>query len=108
MWEYFLYTYGSQVLLSVLCMLFAGLGLLVRQLAQRYLTDECKRAAAATAVRFAEQVFSDLHGEEKLSKAMEAAALLLKNKRIPFDEKEMRILMEAALQAFHTALQQGK
>ena len=59
-------------------------------------------------MRFAEQVFSDLHGEEKLNKAMEAAALLLKNKRIPFDEKEMRILMEAALQAFHTALQQGK
>ena len=81
MWEYFIYTYGSQVLLAILCMLFGGLGLLVRQLAQRYLTDECKRAAAATAVRFAEQVFSDLHGEEKLSKAMEAAALLLKNKR---------------------------
>lgn len=107
MWEYFIYTYGSQVLLAILCMLFGGLGLLVRQLAQRYLTDESKRAAAATAVRFAEQVFSDLHGEEKLSKAMEAAALLLKNKRIPFDEKEMRILLEAALQAFHTALQQG-
>ena len=105
MWEYFIYTYGSQVLLSILCMLFGGLGLLVRQLAQRYLTDESKRAAAATAVRFAEQVFSDLHGEEKLAKAMEAAALLLKNKRIPFDEKEMRILLEAALQAFHTALQ---
>ena len=107
MWEYFNYTYGSQVLLAILCMLFGGLGLLVRQLAQRYLTDESKRAAAATAVRFAEQVFSDLHGEEKLAKAMEAAALLLKNKRIPFDEKEMRILLEAALQAFHTALQQG-
>ena len=43
-----------------------------------------------------------------LKRQMEAAALLLKNKRIPFDEKEMRILMEAALQAFHTALQQGK
>ena len=56
MWEYFIYTYGSQVLLSILCMLFGGLGLLVRQLAQRYLTDESKRAAAATAVRFAEQV----------------------------------------------------
>lgn len=103
MWSYFIYTYGSQVLLAVLCMIFGGLALLLRTMADRYLTDACKRDTAATAAQFAEQVYKDLHGDEKLLKALESAEALLKKKGIPFDSQEMMILIEAAVGVFNDA-----
>jgi hypothetical protein len=48
-----------------------------------------------------EQVWKDIHGEEKLQRALEAAEILLRKKGIPFDADEMMILIEAAVAEFN-------
>ena len=51
----------------------------------------------------AEQIWKDIHGAEKLQKAMETAEILLKKKGIDFDAEEMKILIEAAVAEFNGA-----
>lgn len=103
MWNYFIYTYGSQVLLAVLCAIFGMMGLVAKRMATKYLNTETKRKVAKIAAQFAEQAWNALHGEEKMQKALEAAASLLAKYGIKFDAAEMRIFIEAAVGEFNEA-----
>jgi len=105
MFEYFVYTYGSQVLLLILCILFGSLGFLARRVADRFLTDETKRTIARTVVQYVEQVWKDLHGKDKLHKALETASRLLSEKKIPFTVDELEVLIEAAVAEFNKAFE---
>lgn len=71
----------------------------MKQLAARSLTDESKRAVACVAVQAVEQVWTTIHGTDKLNKALETAEALLKKKG--FDSDEMEILIEAAVAEFN-------
>lgn len=105
MFEYFVYTYGSQILLLILCILFGSLGFLARRVADRFLTNETKRTIARTVVQYVEQVWKDLHGKDKLHKALETASKLLNDKKIPFTVEELEVLLEAAVAEFNKAFE---
>lgn len=89
--------YGVQIMLAVLCAIAGGLGYAARKLYDRYIDTAEKRSVARTAAAFVEQVWTDIHGPEKLTKALETAQVLLKKKGIVFDAAEMKILIEAAV-----------
>ncbi len=105
MFEYFVYTYGSQILLLILCILFGSLGFLARRVADRFLKDDAKRNVARTAVQYVEQVWKDIHGKDKLHKALETASKLLTDKKIPFTVSELEVLIEAAVAEFNKAFE---
>ena len=52
-----------------------------------------------------EQVWKDIHGADKLRKALETAEALLKKKGIPFDADEMMVMIEAAVQEMNEVFQ---
>ena len=93
--------YGTQIARAILVALAGGLGTFVATLAGKYINTEIKRTVAKIAAQFAEQVWNALHGEDKMQKALEAAASLLKKYGIKFDATEMRILIEAAVGEFN-------
>lgn len=97
MWEYFVYTYGAQIILAILTIVFVASAIVAYALARKYLDTETKRKVAKIVVVAVEQIFNALHGEEKMGKALEFAATLLKKYGIKFDADEMRLLLEAAL-----------
>lgn len=97
--------YGGQIILALAGAVFGALGYAAKRLADRILGDGEKRAAARTAVQYAEQAYKALHGEEKLAQALQAAETLLAKRNIPFDADEMRVLIEAALAEFNRAFQ---
>lgn len=101
--EYFIYSYGNQILMVILCAIFGTVGHALRKIAREQFTDETKQVIAKTVVRFVEQVWKELHGKEKLDKALEKAEELLKKKGIPFDSEEMMILIESAVAEFNEA-----
>jgi len=105
MFEYFVYTYGSQILLLILCILFGSLGFLARRVADRFLTDESKRKIVRTVVMYVEQVFKDLHGQEKMDAFLAKASELLTSKGIPFTLEELKIMAEAVLAEFNKAFE---
>lgn len=99
----FISEYGTALLYLVITGVFAYLGTQAKIIADRYLNDKVKRDVAKTVVRAVEQIYRDLHGEEKLSKALEAASQMLSEKGIFVTELEMRMLIEAAVAEFDTA-----
>lgn len=103
MFEYFVYCYGTQILAAILCAIFGCLGYALKRLATKYVNDDAKRAIAKVAVQFVEQVWTTLHGADKLAKALETAEALLKKRGIDFDAEEMQVLIEAAVSEFNDA-----
>ena len=103
MFDYFIYTYGPTLVLSILCAIFGALGLAAKQLWRSYVNTKEKESVAYTVAAFVEQVWKDIHGHDKLMEALETAKYLLFQKGISYDEKEMMVLIEAAVSEFNDA-----
>ena len=92
--------YLSQILLAILLALAAFLGAQVRNLYRKYVTTEIKQAVCKTAVLFVEQVYKDIHGPEKLAKAMAQASAMLHEYGIEISDTELISMLEAAVREF--------
>lgn len=101
MFEYFITTYGGQIIGLLLCIIFGMLGHAAKQIYTQHVNDDTKRAIAKVVVQFVEQAWKTLHGNDKLQKALETAEALLKKKGIDFDADEMKVLIEAAVAEFN-------
>ena len=103
----FISEYGTTILYAVLTALAGYVGIFAKKLYTKYVNDKTKQAVAKTVVQAVEQIYKDLHGEEKLNKALEAASEMLAEKGITITDLEMRMLIEAALAEFNKAFEQG-
>ena len=103
----FISEYGTTILYAVLTALAGYIGIFAKKLYTKYVNDKTKQAVAKTVVQAVEQIYKDLHGEEKLNKALEAASEMLAEKGIIITDLEMRMLIEAALAEFNKAFEQG-
>lgn len=99
----FVSVYGTTILYSVLTAIAGYLGIVVKNLYQKYVNDKTKKDVVKTCVSAVEQIYKDLHGEEKYGKAVEAAADMLAEKGITITELEIRMLIEAAVSEFNNA-----
>ena len=87
--------------IALFLMLAAWLGVQAKNLYNNLVTTEIKQAVCRTAVRFVEQVYTDLHGREKLHKAMERASQILVTYDIHISENELEAMLEAAVNEFN-------
>lgn len=101
MFAEFIDMYGLEIIMAVLTFIGGFLGLAAKKLVEKYVNDKTKREVAKMVVQGIEQVYKDLHGEEKLNKALEAASEMLTEKGIAVSELELRMLLEAAVGEFN-------
>lgn len=101
MLDYFIYAYGNQLALIILCAIFGCFGYAIKRLCTKYINDDTKRSIARTVVQFVEQTWKTIHGPEKMREALKTAEALLKKKGIDFDAEEMEVLIEAAVAEFN-------
>lgn len=99
----FINEYGLQLMYMAITAIFGWFGIVAKNLVTKYLNDKTKLDVAKTTVRYVEQVFKDLHGEEKFNKALEAASEMLAEKGITVTNLELRVLIEAAVAEFNEA-----
>ena len=99
----FINQYGTEILFSVVTAIAGYIGIVAKNLFTKYINDKTKTAVAKTAVQFVEQVYKDLHGEEKLNCALSAASEMLTEKGITTSDLELRYLIEAAVAEFNNA-----
>lgn len=99
----FINEYGVQLLYMVVTAIAGYIGIVIKNLVTKYINDKTKQSVAKTVVQFVEQVYTDLHGEEKLNAALSAASEMLAEKGITITELEMRVLIEAAVSEFNDA-----
>lgn len=103
MFAEFINEYGVQLLYAIITAIAGYIGIVVKNLVTKYLNDKTKLAVAKTAVQYVEQVYKDLHGEDKLMQALMAASEMLAEKGINITDLEMRVLIEAAVAEFNKA-----
>lgn len=76
-------------------------GQYVKKLYNKYVDNETKKDVVYTTVQYVEQVYQDIHGEEKLEKALERASKLLQEKGITISNTELETLIESAVCGFN-------
>lgn len=96
-------TYGTQLIGLIMAAICGSLGMMVKHLLTRWANSDEKVEVAKAAAKFVEQCWKNIHGPEKLEKALEVAEMLLKKKGIDWDAEEMKILIEAAVAEFNEA-----
>lgn len=94
-------TYGMQIIGTILTALAGVVAMAAKNLATKYINTKVKRDIARTVVQGVEQLYKNLSGEEKLGKALEAAADMLTANGITVTDLELRMLLEAAVGEFN-------
>lgn len=101
----FINTYGAELLYTAVIAIAGYVATFVKKIVAEYFQDKTKRDLAKTVVQFVEQVYKDLHGDEKLNTALAAFSEMLADKGITISDLEMRMLLEAAVAEFNNAFQ---
>ena len=99
----FINEYGTTIIYAVLTAIAGYLGVALKNLYEKYVNDQTKKDVVKTVVQGIEQIYKDLHGEEKLNAALEAASEMLSAKGINVTEFELKMLIEAAVAEFNDA-----
>ena len=97
----FLSEYGTTILYTVLTAVASYLGLWVKSLYTKYINDKTKQDVVKTCVKAVEQLYKDLHGEEKYQEVVEASVAMLNEKGITITELELKMLIESAVGEFN-------
>ena len=105
----FMLEYGTSVLYTIVSAVITALagyiGMFIKNTYEKLAKDKITKEVIHTCVKATEQLYKDLHGEEKLSKCMEAASEMLASKGIIITTFELQILIEAALAEFNKAFE---
>lgn len=103
LFETFLNEYGTTLLYTVITAIAGYLGIFIKRLYEQYVNDKTKQDVAKTVVKAVEQIYKDIHGKEKLDKALDAAAEILQSKNITVTDLELELLIESAIAEFNDA-----
>jgi LL-H family phage holin len=105
MFAEFINEYGMQLMYAIITAIAGYIGIVLKNLAKKYFNDKTKKEVAKNAVQFVEQVYHNLHGDEKLNEALKAASAMLAEKSITITDLELRVLVEAAVAEFNKAFE---
>lgn len=97
----FISAYGVEIMYAIITFIAGWLGTVLKNLATKWLNDKTKRDVVKTCVKAVEQIYTDLHGEDKLNKCIESVTLMLGEKGISVTDIEVRMLIEAAVNEFN-------
>lgn len=97
----FINEYGTALIYAVVTAIAGYLGIVAKSLITKYLNDKTKKDVARTVVKAVEQIYKDLHGDEKLDKALRSCSEILAGKGITVTDLELRCLLEAAVNEFN-------
>lgn len=97
----FINEYGTTILYTILTALAGYIGIWVKSLYTKYINDKTKQDVVQTCVSAVEQLYKDLHGEEKYNKVVESVSEMLMEKGITITDLELKMLIEAAVGEFN-------
>lgn len=97
----FITNYGMEILYAVITAIAGYIGIVVKNLYQKYVNDNTKKTVVKTCVQAVEQIYTDLHGQDKYNKVVESVSEMLAEKGITITDIELKMLIEAAVGEFN-------
>lgn len=107
MFNDFIKEYGLTILYAIVTAVAGFLATQFKRLYEQYVNTETKQKCAETVCKAIEQMYQDLHGEEKYLKAQEALGQMLAEKGIIITELECEMLIESAIAEFNKVWDKG-
>lgn len=104
MFNEFVSQYGMEILNTVIIAIIGYVGVVIKNIYNKYVNTEIKQSVVKTCVKATEQLYSDIHGEEKLNKCIEYASSILAEKGISVSEIELRMLVESAVKEMNAQI----
>ena len=95
MFQEYLSEYGDMILRAIITGVIGFVGVAVRNYLKNISEDKTRRKAVKTCVLAVEQLYKDLHGEEKFRKCCELAVEYLNEKGVSITELQLRMLIES-------------
>lgn len=92
---------GKELIMTLVLVVVALLANAVKGLLKKYVNDQTKSDVVKTCVKAVEQMYQNLHGEEKLDKCIASVSDILAEKGISVSENEMELLIESAVAEFN-------
>ena len=99
----FINEYGMTILYTLLTAFAGYIGLWIKSLYTKYINDKTKKEVVRTCVKAVEQLYKNLHGEEKYNEVVKSASEMLSAKGITITDLEIKMLIEAAVAEFNDA-----
>lgn len=96
----FINEYGTTIMYAILTAVAGIIGTWIGSIYKKYINDKTKEAVVRTVCKAVEQLYKDLHGEEKYNKAVESIVEMLGLKGITITELEIKMLIEATCSEF--------
>ena len=97
----FINTYGSTIIYTILTAIAGYVGIVIKNIYHKYVDDKTKKEVVKTCVLAIEQIYTELHGREKLDKCLEYASEILNEKGVFITDIELRLLIESAVKEFN-------
>lgn len=97
----FISVYGDQILYLIITAALTSIGTWIGKKYQETCNERIKRDTVKTCVNAVEQLYPDLHGEEKYIKATESIKEILTNKNIVITDLEIKMLIEEQCNKFN-------
>ena len=103
----FINEYGMTILYTLLTAFAGYIGLWIKSLYTKYINDMTKKEVVRTCVKAVEQLYKNLHGEEKYNEVVKSASEMLSAKGITITDLEIKMLIEAAVGEFNDVFATG-
>ena len=103
----FIKQYGVTLLYTILTSIASYIGLKIKNIYERDITNKNKKEIVETCVKATEQVYKDLHGQAKYNKAIESITAMLNERGITMTDLEIKMLIEATCQSFVKEVESG-
>lgn len=100
--------HGADLLYLVITVILGVIGIFINQIRANQAKkskDAAKQNVADRCVKYVEQVYRNLCGEDKLILAMETASEMLQEQKISCTDLELRVLIESALAELNNVFQ---
>lgn len=97
----FINEYGMTILYTLITAFAGYIGLWIKKLYTKYINDKTKREVVRTCVQAVEQLYKNLHGEEKYNEVVKSVSEMLAEKDISITELEIKMLIESAVGEFN-------
>lgn len=101
MLQEFINQYGVEILGTLLTGVAGYVGICCKNLYAKYIDTKVKQDVVRTCVSAVEQIYIDIHGEEKKAVAIDYVQEVLAIKGIKVGDTELDILVESAVQEFN-------
>lgn len=85
------------VMITALTGIISYIGIALKKKLSAKLDTEEKRKLIQTVVKYVEQVYTDIHGKEKLDMALQSAEELFEEKGIKISHLELEMMIEEAV-----------